>query len=326
MPLLCLLIACGGQKVPDVSKVNVNIRFIRFDQELEAVKKDSASWTSLHQLEQKVPYFTELYFSTLTHIATLKDSAAPIYIKAFLFDKDIQELRTETAKQFADIDWFEKEVTEAFKYYAYYLPNRVIPNVITYDFGFNNVVVALDSSVCIALDQYLGKDSKFYAHLPEYIRYRKAKPYMTSDLLRGWISAEFDTGQPRVDMLDEMVYQGKTMYLLDKVLPYAHDTILFGYTARQLKFCNENEFMMWSFFLEKKLLYSKDIKLVNKYCGEAPFSAGMPDDSPGRTGIWLGWKIVTAFMKNNPDITIEQLMLNNNAKQILNSSRYKPKK
>ena len=72
--------------------------------------------------------------------------------------------------------------------------------------------------------------------------------------------------------------------------------------------------------------FTKDFKQINKYCGEAPFSAGMPDDSPGRTGIWLGWKIVTAFMKNNKEITIEQLMMNNNAKQILNSSRYKPKK
>ena len=149
---------------------------------------------------------------------------------------------------------------------------------------------------------------------------------MVGDLLRGWIGAEFDLGQPRLDMLDEMIYQGKILYLLDKVLPYTEDSIKFGYTTNQVKFCNKNEYMMWSFFIEKKLLYTKDFKLVNKYCGEAPFSTGMPDDSPGRTGIWLGWKIVTAFMKNNKNITIEQLMMNNNAKQILNSSRYKPHK
>ncbi len=325
LPLL-FLVACGGKKVPDVSKIEVNIDLIRFDQEVETLKKDSVSWESLQKLDQKYPYFTELYFSNLTRIASLQDSTAQVYIKAFLFDKDIQELHQEVATKFADLEGFKKEVTQAFKYYKYYLPNRPIPNVLTYNFGFNNVVVALDSTICISLDQYLGKSSKYYAHLPEYIKYRKEKEYMVTDLMRGWISAEFDNGQPRLDMLDEMIYQGKIMYLVDKTLPYVHDSIKFGYTTSQLKFCNSNEFMMWSFFVEKKLLYTKDFKLINKYCGEAPFSAGMPDESPGRTGIWLGWKVVTAFMKNNKNITVEQLLMNNNSKQILNSSRYKPKK
>lgn len=326
LSLTLFIASCDGKKVPDVSKVQVDIQFIRFDQDVDALKKDSVSKESLDNLNQKYPYFTELYFMNLTRIATLRDSGAQNYIKEFLFDKDIQELHASVAKEFADIEWFKKEVIQAFKYYKYYLPNRMIPNVLTYNFGFNNVVVALDSAICISLDQYLGKGSKYFAHLPEYIQYRKDKPYMVGDLLRGWISAEFDTGQPRNDMLDEMIYHGKTMYLLDKVLPYAQDSIIFGYTPKQMEFCNKNEFMMWSFFLDKKLLYTKDFKLVSKYCGEAPFSAGMPDDSPGRTGIWLGYKIVTAFMKNNKNITIEQLMMNNNAKQILNSSRYKPKK
>jgi hypothetical protein len=323
---LMLLMSCGGSKTPDVSKIQVDIQFIRFDQEIEALKKDSASWQSIEALNKKIPYFTELYFTNLTRVASLKDSSAQNYIKAFLFDKDIAELHNEVNRQFADLEDFKKQVTQAFKYYKYYLPNKTIPNVLTYNFGFNNVVVALDSTICISLDQYLGKSSKFYAHLPEYIRYRKEKAYMVGDLLRGWISAEFETGAPRTDMLDEMIYHGKTMYVLEKILPTTHDSILFGYTTSQVNFCNKNEFMMWSFFLEKKLLYSKDFKLVNKYCGEAPFSAGMPDESPGRTGIWLGWKIVTAFMKNNKNITLEQLMMNNNSKQILNSSKYKPRK
>lgn len=325
IPVLFLL-SCGGEKTPDVSKIEVDVTFIRFEQELEKVKKDSASWESLQQLKKSFPYFTELYFTTLTQVGSLNDSASHAYIKAFLFDKDIQELHQEVNAKFSDLEWFKKEVTQAFKFYKYYLPNRFIPNVLTYNFGFNNVVVALDSTVCISLDQYLGKTSKYYAHLPEYIKYRKEKEYMVSDLMRGWISAEFDNGQPRMDMLDEMIYQGKTIYLIDKIMPEVHDTIIMGYTDSQLKFCKNNEYMMWSFFLEKKLLYSKDFKSINKYCGEAPFSAGMPDESPGRTGIWLGWQIVKAFMKNNKNISIEQLMMNTNYKQILNSSRYKPKR
>src|SRR5687768_17252774 len=106
LPLLFLL-SCGGKNVPDVSKVDVNIEFIRFDQELEALKKDSASRTSLDGLQKKYPWFTELFFSTLARVATLSDTAAPIYIKAFLFDKDIMELHADMQKQFADFEPFK---------------------------------------------------------------------------------------------------------------------------------------------------------------------------------------------------------------------------
>jgi len=322
----CFILGCGSNKAPDVSKINVDITFQRFDQDIQNLKKDSVSAESLKKLQKDYPDFAELYFTLLSSITTLKDSSAQLYIKEYLFNPDIEELQVETQKQFGDLEWFKKEVTQAFRYYKYYFPDRVIPKVITYDFGFNNVVVALDSIVGISLDQYLGKTSKFYNHLPEYIKYRKEKVYMVPDLMKGWISAEFDNGEPRMDMLDEMIHQGKTMYMVKKTLPFTQDSVLFGYTSKQMKFCNTNEYMMWSFFLDKKLLYTKDSKLISKYCGEAPFSAGMPDESPGRTGIWLGYKIVTAFMKNNKNITIEQLMVNSNSKQILNSSKYKPKR
>ena len=41
--LIIHLAACGGNKAPDISKIQVDIKFIRFDQELEELKKDSVS-------------------------------------------------------------------------------------------------------------------------------------------------------------------------------------------------------------------------------------------------------------------------------------------
>jgi uncharacterized protein YjaZ len=60
---------------------------------------------------------------------------------------------------------------------------------------------------------------------------------------------------------------------------------------------------------------------------EAPFSKFYIDidkESPGRIGVWLGWQIVRSYMNNN-EVTLQQL-LQTNAEEIFNKSKYKPKK
>ena len=50
----------------------------------------------------------------------------------------------------------------------------------------------------------------------------------------------------------------------------------------------------------------------------------MPEESPGRIGWWVGWKLVDSYMKSNPDVTINQLFLERDCKKILTLSGYKP--
>jgi uncharacterized protein YjaZ len=64
---------------------------------------------------------------------------------------------------------------------------------------------------------------------------------------------------------------------------------------------------------------------INKWINQAPFVAGIPKNSPGRLGQWVGWQIVRSYMKNNPQIPITELMTNQNAQEILAKSKYKPK-
>jgi len=60
----------------------------------------------------------------------------------------------------------------------------------------------------------------------------------------------------------------------------------------------------------------------------APFSKfylEIDNVSPGQVGAWIGWQIVRSYMKNNNDISINEL-LNKKAKEIFEQSKYKPKK
>jgi len=96
-----------------------------------------------------------------------------------------------------------------------------------------------------------------------------------------------------------------------------------GYNENQIQWCEDNEFAIWKFFIDKGLLYSNDQTMIIKYLNPAPFSKGMPKESPGQVAQWVGWQIVKEFMGKN-NFTLEQLMSNNNAQFILQKSSYKP--
>jgi len=64
--------------------------------------------------------------------------------------------------------------------------------------------------------------------------------------------------------------------------------------------------------------------LTAKYINPAPFTSYFPEESPGRTGIWLGWQIIRSYMDKNQDITLPQLMDNFDVQGILEKSGYRP--
>ncbi|MFN3940169.1 MAG: hypothetical protein ACK4IY_06255, partial [Chitinophagales bacterium] len=97
-----------------------------------------------------------------------------------------------------------------------------------------------------------------------------------------------------------------------------------GFSKKQMDWCEENAAEMWQFFAGNDLLFSKNMNEKQKYIGEAPFSQGMPEESPGRAAIWVGWQIVKKYMRNNPEVTVLQLLNDMNSYDILRKSNYSP--
>ncbi len=183
-----------------------------------------------------------------------------------------------------------------------------------------------DSIIAISLDKYLGRDYVPYERLgwPEYLRYRMEKHMIPTDCMFALATTEFTMDETRNSLLDNMIYYGQIMYFMDAVLPNAPDSLKMGYSVAQRDWCEENEGNMWLFLVENKKLFTTDYKEIRRYTGEAPFTAGFSQESPGRSGIWLGWQIVRSYMDNNPQVTVQELMANTDYQKVLNNSRYDP--
>jgi hypothetical protein len=121
-----------------------------------------------------------------------------------------------------------------------------------------------------------------------------------------------------------MIHQGKLMFFVDALLPEMQDSLKIGYTAKQIDWCERNEAQMWSQLIEYKMLYSNKRMDIIRYINNSPTTSGFPLESPGRTGVWIGWQIVRQYMEKFPETTLGDLMKNVDYQQILNDSKYFP--
>ena len=150
------------------------------------------------------------------------------------------------------------------------------------------------------------------------------KDKIVSDVAYAWGITEFENTGKATTLLDNMIYHGKLMYFVDALLPEMDDSLKIGYTGLQIDWCKRNEAQMWSQLIEYKMLYSNKRMDIIRYINNSPTTSGFPLESPGRTGVWIGWQIVREYMNKFPETTLPELMQNNDYQQILNDSKYFP--
>jgi uncharacterized protein YjaZ len=117
------------------------------------------------------------------------------------------------------------------------------------------------------------------------------------------------------------------MSLVNAFLPNVKDDLKMGYTPQQLELAQVNEFLIWQYFMENKLLYSYDVDLLHRFVFEAPFSKfylESDQESPGRIGVYMGWQIVESYLKNN-EVSLNE-MIKTDSEIIFEKSKFKPRK
>ena len=324
--LFTTLFSCGNNPLDiDVSNEKVDLKIKRFDQDLFSYKTDIAD-PQIEELKKEYGVFLSDFTINIINIGNIESPQSQYHLNAFVNDSYIKEIKTQTDKLFKDFTPYQTELENAFKHYQHYFPKKNIPQIITYISGYNYAVVTDDNYLGIGLDMFLGAKHDAYAKLglPKYKSDFMAKENLVSSAMLGWVSTEFELNETNADLLTEMVHQGKILYLMDALMPKEANTLKISYTAEQLNWCDANEEAMWFYFIDNNLLYTKKTSDIIKFMGEAPFIQGFPEGSPGRVGHWIGWQIVKAYMKKNPNTTLEQLMSKTNAQEILTKSKYKP--
>lgn len=307
-----LLFSCDKKdKVEkEIEEVPVELEVERFDKVFYETPPEELS-----RIKQQFPYFFP---------AGNEDTVWTNKMKNPL----LRELHAEVQKTFGNFQAERGELEELFRHIKYYFPETQTPKVITLisEVDTQSKVIYADSLLLISLDVYLGKDHKFYGGFPEYQRRSFEKSQMLPDVV-----SSFSVGKimPPADrtLLSQMIYFGKELYMKDLLIPSVSDADKICYTPEQILWSQENEGYIWRYFVDEKLLYDSDPKLPGRFINPAPFSKfylEIDNESPGQIGMWIGWQIVRSYMQNN-DVSLQKL-LQTDAKEIFDNSKYKPKK
>ena len=316
--LLTILIAVSLFSCKDESKVEEAVAQIPVEFKVE--RFDQVFWGSkpeeLPSIKAKYPFFFPEGNPDSVWVNKLKN---PL----------LKELYQEVQMKYPKLGKIETDMEKLFAHVQYYFPKYKTPRVITLinEVDTDGRVFYVDTLALVSLDCYLGKDHRFYVDFPEFKKFEfeenQILPNLVSSFCYGKIAAPTDR-----TLLSAMIYYGKELYMKDKLIPEYSDADKMGYTDLQLKFCQENEYYMWSNLVENKLLYDSNPKNEQRFINPAPFSKfylEIDNQIPGRVGQWLGWQIVRSYMENNDKTTLEELLALN-AKTIFENSKYKPKK
>lgn len=238
-----------------------------------------------------------------------------------------RELYSEVQKKYSDIEPVRSELVTLFKHIKHYFPKTKTPKAVTVisEMDYNTKAIYADSLVILSLELYLGKAHRFY-EFPKYIKQNFEPRQMMPDLVSSFATTKINFGKDKT-LLSQMVYYGKQLYLKDLLLPAYSDAEKMGYAPKEITWCEENETYIWRYFLENEMLYSDESKLTSRFIAPAPFSKfylEIDNESPGQVGAWIGWQIVRSYAENN-DVPLAKL-LNMNAKELFEKSKYKPKK
>ena len=309
---LLLLTACGeSPKISDeVSKVELDFQLLRFDRDFA-----KAGAEDLSNLKQRYPMLFPKQYPDSIWLAKMEDSLQV-------------QLLYEVDQAFGDFEKEEQELELLFKHIKYYFPEINIPTVITLttDVDYNNRVILADTLLLIGLDNYLGKEHRFYQGIDKYIAKNLDKNFLQSDIAAAFANRIVSYPRER-NFLAQMIYYGKILYLKDVWLPLESDSKKINYSEDELEWAEANEEQIWRYFVERELLYSTDQGLGPRFLEPAPFSKfrlELDSESPGRLGRYLGWMIVRDFMKNN-EISLREL-INLPGEQVFKNAKYKPKR
>jgi hypothetical protein len=328
---LLFIIGCKtGKKSPDVSSVPVNAHIERFDQALFVVDTNHIQ-QGIMDLGRQYPYFINDFAVNILGTSPLSDTSEAAFYAFRRFISVYMPIRDSLYLKFASMKTLEEELKKGLQHFKYYFPKyNLPPKLVAYIGPFDAPGVALTQyTLAIGLQLYAGRRFPFYLSsqgqelFPLYISRRFEPVYIVPNCMKALAEDIFPDQSQGKQLIEQMIEKGKNWWLMDQLLPETADSLKTGFTKKQLDWCISNEGNIWNFFLEQNL-YSIEPDLIKNFIGDAPYTLGMPDTSPGNIGQWVGWRIVQKYASLYPDISPLQLM-KTPPKLIFDEAKYKPR-
>lgn len=332
--LVVVLWGCSGDKeekcvfIPDTKDIQIKIEVEQFEDFLPSItnKDQLVSFFAQHTVLRDVVFGREAYPD---------DSVFINELYARFTNPHIDTLLQETKRVYGDLSQLKNEFTAAFATMKYYYPDFQPPKIQTVITGLETDLVVSDTLIVIGLDYYLGNGARYRPNMYDYMLRRYEPNFIVPSvmLLYGIDERINKTDVTDRTVLAEMISYGKAYYFAKHMLPCVPDSVLIGYSAKEISGAHANEDIVWKKLVEDEVFFATSPLMKQKYISERPKTIDIDEEAPGRIGTWLGWQIVKAYAKRlnakkangySNEASLPELMRTKDAKLIFNESRYRP--
>ena len=207
---------------PDVSGIEVNSPFVRWDEALfEAQSKQD-----IENLLQQYPDFTQKYLSRSQYP---HDSVLVNELYRLIHNPSIDSLYQQVQQTFGDAEDLQSEFTEAFQHLKYYYSDFTPPPVFVTFSGLGtlgNDLLVSDSLIVVSLEFFLGSTARYRPQAYDYQLHRYQPQFIVPSCMLLYSNRFNRTDAEDQTLLAEMVYYGKSYYFVSQILPCVPDSTI----------------------------------------------------------------------------------------------------
>ena len=326
---VCLIIIFISCSKSASYKKKLNVPYQKMEpQEVEILEYNKALFSiDTANFEEEIrlmaPKFKDLLGDSLDFIDMM-------FLKDFVTDTFIMKINELVEETFPNPDMVSGKVQGVYQHLNYYYPEIKMPPTYTYVSGINyenGPVMISPETVMISLDFYLNNKDLVYdkVGMPRYVSRRCQPAALTRDLAEAIYYSYIFMDIKAKSVLKEMIDRGKKYYFIEAMDPTLNDSILLGYSSRQMEWAQDNEGQIWATIVGNNMLYANGFEQYRVLFNDGPFTASFSENAPARLGDFIGLQIVRSFMSNN-DEALQDFMEHTDYQDIFQRSQYKPRK
>jgi hypothetical protein len=320
--LIVLLMGCKSNPLDvDASGEKVAINYVHLDSLfVHSSPSDLQKLHRRHLEEIREIYTYELGYCLGIGGSDNNDTSFLQSIHLFLSDPYIARLEKRIADKFPNLAPYKKEINSGFQHIKHHLPKAKLPeHVVFMNSFFASNAFSTEKQIGIGLERYLGSTTDVIRELPSDPFYKWIKDgmhasFLSRDAICSWVMTHL-VEEVDGNLAENIIRWGKVIYLTQAALPKFEPAVILRYTENDYKWAIDNEYSIWKYLVDEKLLFKSDDRTKLNLLKEGPYTVGLSEKGPDRLGQFLGFRIIQKFMEVRK-CSVEE-MLNSSYSDIL---------
>ncbi|MCE3296402.1 MAG: hypothetical protein K0R65_2116 [Crocinitomicaceae bacterium] len=308
-----VLFSCSGDPLNvSVEEKDLGIRFVNLDS-IFVSSSEQGLKAAVDKQKLMPGQVLDYELGHCLQVGMLSDSGTAQRIKKFVNDPYISRVEKRIEEKFATISQIHTKIRDGFLHLNHHFPKGKIPrNVVFMNSLFASNVFCTENEIGIGMERYLGPKTDVVQELPsqeffEWIKEGMRIEYLERDVLTAWIMTHY-VKESKQNIADALITWGKIIYLTEAAFPDEEKHLVMRYSKEDYEWALKNEYALWKYLVDEKLLFSENERDMANLVNDAPFTIGLPEKGPDRLGQFLGWQMIHDYMEKHPETSLEKLL------------------